>query len=220
MTAPQKKSRSGGIVVNVLGILLCIILIPVILINLILISKTYTDTAHIPSVFGFRPVICLSGSMEDTFFTGDMILIRQTDRPAELSEGEVICYLTGEGVAVTHRIVQVTQVDGETRYITQGDANNTPDQLAVAPGQIEGVYTGTRVPKLGSLAMFMQTTTGMLLFIVCPLLLLAAWYVLRRRVESKRERLRTQELEARLAQLEHSEAGAAEQPDAVETRQE
>ncbi len=221
MTMQQKgNGRFGRVLGNVVGVLLCVILIPVILINLILISKTYTDESHIPSIGGFSPVICLSGSMEDTFFTGDMILIRHTDHPAELAEGEVICYLTGEGVAVTHRIVQVTQVDGETRYVTQGDANNTPDQLAVAPEQIEGVYAGMRVPKLGSLAMFMQTTTGMLLFIVCPLLLLAVWYVLRRRVESKRERLRTQELEARLAQLEQGEAGAAEKQEAVETRQE
>ncbi len=216
----EEKGRLGRVLGNVVGILFCVILIPIILINLVLISKTYTDGSHIPSIGGFSPVICLSGSMEDTFFTGDMILIRHTDHPAELGEGEVICYLTAEGVAVTHRIVQVTQVDGETRYVTQGDANNTPDQLAVSPDRIEGVYTGMRVPKLGSLAMFMQTTTGMLLFIVCPLLLLAVWYVLRRRIESKRERARTLELEARLAQLEQSEAGAAEEKDAVETRQE
>ncbi len=220
METPKEKSRSGGIVGSVVGILLCIILIPVILINLVLISKTYTDADHIPSIGGFSPVICLSGSMEDTFFTGDMILIRRTDRPAELSEGEVICYLTGEGVAVTHRIVQVTQVDGETRYVTQGDANNTPDQLAVSPEQIEGVYTGVHIPKLGSFAMFMQTTTGMLLFIVCPLLLLAAWYVIRRQVEAKGERARTQELEARLAQLEQGGTGAAEEQETVETRKE
>lgn len=50
--------------------------------------------------------------------------------------------------------------------------------------------------------MFMQTTTGMLLFIVCPLLLLVGWDVLRRSVDAKREKERTRELEARLKELE------------------
>ncbi len=209
MTAKQTKRESGGAVFNVIGILLCLIFIPVIIINLVLIAKTYTDADHIPSVAGYSPVICLSGSMEDTFSAGDMIVIRRPEDPAALKEGDVICYLTGEKVAVTHRIVQVTEVDGQVRYVTQGDANNTADQLAVAPSQIEGVYTGIHIHKLGSLAMFMQTTTGMIVFIICPLLLLVGWDVLRRGAEAKREKARTRELEERLKELE--KAGEAEE---------
>ncbi len=204
MTAQQRKRDPKGIVINVIGVILCLIFIPVILINLVLIVKTYTDADHIPSVAGYSPVICLSGSMETTFAAGDMIFIRHTDDPAGLKEGDVICYLTGENVAVTHRIVQVTELDGQVRYITQGDANNTADQLAVSPDQIEGVYTGVHIPKLGSLAMFMQTTTGMILFIICPLLILVGWDILRRRMEAQREKTRAAELEERLRELEGS----------------
>ncbi len=195
-----------------IGIVLCIIFIPIIIINLALIVGTYTDSEHIPGIAGYSPVICLSGSMEDTFFTGDMIVIKDVKDPAALDVGEVICYLTGEGVAVTHRIVQVSDAEGQVRYITKGDANNTADQLAVSPDQIEGVYTGIRIPKLGSFAMFMQTTTGMLIFIVLPLLLLAGWYVLRRGIDAKRERERTAELEQRLSELEKGEQ-SKEQPE-------
>ncbi len=201
-TTQQSEKRSGSVLFNVIGVLLCLIFIPVILVNLVLIAKTYTDPDHIPSVAGFSPVICLSGSMEPTFSTGDMILIRHVADPAALEKGDVICYLTGEGIAVTHTIVQVTDLDGQVRYVTQGDANNTADQLAVSPDQIEGVYTGVHIPKLGSLAMFMQTTTGMLLFIVCPLLLLVGWDILRRRMDAKREAQHTRELEERLKELE------------------
>jgi len=206
MMAQQKKKGSGGTVAfNVVGAILCLIFIPIILINLVLIVKTYTDADHIPSVAGYSPVICLSGSMEPTFSTGDMILIRRVDDPAALRQGDVICYLTGEGVAVTHTIVQVTELDGQVRYVTQGDANNAADQLAVSPDQVEGVYTGVHIPKLGSLAMFMQTTTGMIVFIVCPLLLLVGWDVLRRRAEARREKARAQALEERLKELESAE---------------
>ncbi len=217
MSVQQTKKDPGRVVLNVIGGILCLIFIPVILINLVLIVKTYTDPDHIPSVAGFSPVICLSGSMEDTFFTGDMIVIRRVADPAGLREGEVVCYLTEEGVAVTHRIVQVTELDGQVRYVTQGDANNTADQLAVTPDQVEGVYTGIHIPRLGSLAMFMQTTTGMILFIICPLLVLVGWDVLRRGMESRREKERTQELEARLRELEGGE-DAESGHQAAETR--
>ncbi len=205
MTSRQEKKSSGGVLINVLGGILCLIFIPIILINLVLITKTYTDADHIPSVAGYSPVICLSDSMEPTFAAGDMIFIRHTDDPAGLSQGDVICYLTGESIAVTHRIAEVTQVDGEVRYVTRGDANNTADQLAVSPEQVEGVYTGIHIAKLGSLAMFMQTTTGMIVFIICPLLILVGWDVLRRSMDARREKARTQELEARLKELERGE---------------
>jgi len=202
MTAKKTKERSSGVLIHVIGVLLCLIFIPVIVINLVLITKTYTDTDHIPSVAGFSPVICLSGSMEPTFSAGDMILIRRTQDPAGLKEGDVICYLTGEDIAVTHRIVQVTELDGQVRYVTRGDANDSADQLAVSSDRVEGVYTGLHIHKLGSLAMFMQTTTGMLLFIVCPLLALVGWDVLRRRSEARQEKARAQALEERLRELE------------------
>lgn len=217
MTSQQVKKNSGGVAVNVLGGILCLIFIPIILVNLVLITKTYTDADHIPSVAGYSPVICLSGSMEPTFSAGDMIFIRRTDDPAGLAKGDVICYLTGESIAVTHRIAEVTAVNGEVRYVTQGDANNTADQLAVMPAQVEGVYTGVHIAKLGSLAMFMQTTTGMIVCIICPLLLLVGWDVLRRRLDSKREQERTRELEARLKELENSET-SEDRPEAAATR--
>lgn len=217
MTAQQTKTGPGRVLVNVVGVILCLIFIPVLLINLVLIVKTYTDADHIPSVAGFSPVICLSGSMEPIFSAGDMILIRRAQDPAALKEGDIICYLTGEDIAVTHRIVQVIELDGQVRYVTQGAANDTTDQLAVSPDQVEGVYTGVHVPKLGSLAMFMQTTTGMLLFIVCPLLVLVGWDILRRRSEARREVARAQELEQRLRELEQS-AETEEVRQSVETR--
>ncbi len=205
MAGQETKKRSGGVLINVIGGILCVIFIPIILVNVVLIVKTYTDPDHIPSVAGYSPVICLSGSMEPVFSTGDMIFIRHVEDPAALQEGDVICYLTGEKIAVTHEIVQVTEVDGQVRYITQGRANNTADQLAVAPDQVEGVYTGVHIPRLGSVAMFMQTTTGMIVCIVCPLLVLVGWDILRRRAQSRREQARTEELEARLRELEGGE---------------
>ncbi len=100
----------------------------------------------------------------------------------------------------------------------RGVPNDSDDQLAVSPDQIEGVYTGVHIAKLGSLAMFMQTTTGMILFIICPLLILVGWDVLRRSMDAKREKTRTQELDARLRELEGGQTVEEEGHQAAETR--
>ena len=48
-------------------------------INIILIVNTYIHPENIPGVFGMRPVIVLSGSMEPEFMSGDLIFIQDGD---------------------------------------------------------------------------------------------------------------------------------------------
>lgn len=136
----EKRKRSGR-AAGVVSVLLCVLLFPVILVNVIIIANTYLHPDEIPGAFGVKPVAVLSGSMEDTFMTGDLIFLHKTD-PANLQEGDVICYLAS-GQAVTHRIVRVERDGGgATRYITKGDANNAGGRRAgAAPagaGDMEG----------------------------------------------------------------------------------
>ena len=74
---------------SVMGGILCVIFIPVIFINLTLIISTYTKPGEMPGVFGIKPAIVLSGSMEPVIQTGDMIFLHSTD-PARLQTGDVI----------------------------------------------------------------------------------------------------------------------------------
>lgn len=203
----EKKKRKLGIG-TVLGVCLCIILIPVIVINVVLIVGTYIHPQEMPGIFGIKPVIVLSGSMEPEFSPGDLIFIRKEDDTAALQQGDVICYLLS-GKAVTHRITQVTKAEnGEVRYITKGDANNSEDQEEVAPSQVQGKYTGVHLAKVGDFALFMQSTTGMILFIICPLVLFILWDILQRFRADQKEKSRTAELEAELAELKASQKKA------------
>ncbi|WP_343210712.1 signal peptidase I [Anaerolentibacter hominis] len=194
-----KQKKQHSVAGTIISILLCVILIPVIIVNLTLIIKTYTRPDEIPDFLGIKPVICLSGSMEPTFNTGDLILIKSVDTDS-LKAGDVICYQVS-GQAVTHRIKEIVQEEGQTRYVTQGDNNNTTDSTTVAPEDVEGTYMGVHLAGLGNFAMFMQSTTGMIVFIVLPLLLFVLWDVLRHRLNGKKELKRTEELEAELAAL-------------------
>ncbi|UWP57992.1 signal peptidase I [Ruminococcus gauvreauii] len=196
----MEKKKKRVTPAAVAGIVLCVIFIPIIIINLVLIISSYINQEELPGVFGIKPAVVLSGSMEPAIKPGDLIFIHDI-RADELKKDDVICYLLS-GKAVTHRIVEITAgEDGKRQYITQGDANNAEDQAAVTEQQIQGIWKGGRVGGLGDVILFMQSTIGMILFIICPLLLFFLWDIWRRRRMDKAEIARTAELEAELAAL-------------------
>ncbi len=207
MEAVKKKSSPLQTVFNVLGVLLCVIFIPIIILNVVMIVRSYTDPDHIPSVFGYSPVIVLSGSMSPAFETGDMIILQKTD-PYTLKVNDVICYMEEES-AVTHRIMEVQQQDGAPVYVTRGDANNAEDTTPVLPEQVQGKYTGIRIAGAGDFAMFLQSTPGMLIFIGGPVLLFILWDVVRRvisnRQTKKEKKLLRQESSSKQQEMEEME---------------
>lgn len=94
----------------------------------------------VPAVTGARPFTILTGSMEPLYPPGTLVVVRQVD-PDEIAIGDIITYQlkSGEAMVVTHRVVAVQlSADGETTFITQGDANNTPDEAPVRAVQVVG----------------------------------------------------------------------------------
>lgn len=186
-------------IASILGILVCIICIPVIIVNIIIIVNAYIEPEHIPNAFGYKPMICMSGSMSPVFDPGDLVIAKEVDT-STLKTNDIICYLV-DGVAVTHRIIEVVDNGNSVSYITKGDANNAPDAEAVTQDMVEGIYNGTHIARLGEFALFMQSTTGMLLFVICPLLLLVVYNVVRQSITSREEKRRAMELERELAAM-------------------
>ena len=204
-TQAEKPGRRKGRIGRILSWLLCLLLIPVIILNFSLIIRNYTDPDRIPGVLGYMPMIVLSGSMSPAFEAGSVVLIRAVDNPAAMEEGDVICYLL-DGKAITHRIIDVERDGAGVRYVVQGDANNVEDRLAVNPGQIQGEYTGIHIEGLGDICMFMQSTTGMILFVICPLVCLLLWDFVARKIKGRKEKSRSEELEEELRALKAQQA--------------
>ena len=207
MTKTPTKAKN---LFRVLNLLLCVLLLPIIVINVIIIANTYLHPQEIPGAFGIKPVAVLSGSMEDTFMTGDLIFLHKAD-PQTLKEGDVICYLAS-GQAVTHRIVRLEQDEnGEIRYVTRGDANSAEDREAVRPEQVQGIWRGGRIGGAGNFVLFLSSTTGMVVFIVCPVLLLIFWDMATRWRADKKEKSRADALEAELNALKAARDRAGEE---------
>ena len=200
---PVAKRGAGHILVNVLGGVLCLIFIPIIICNVILIIRSYQDAEKLPTVFGISPVIVMSGSMYPTFDTGDMIVLQKVD-PDTVQEGDVICYFADndKNTAITHRVVEVqTAEDGSLLFVTRGDANNVEDRVAVTADMVQGRYTGIYLPGLGNVAVFLQSPLGMVVCIVCPLALILLWDGIRRGMSSRKRAKTTRGMEEELQRL-------------------
>ncbi len=72
--------------------------------------------------FGWGVVRVLSGSMEPTFSEGSLLVVSRVVSPDEVSAGDIVVYDAGQSL-VAHRVVEVS----DDAFVTQGDANNAPD---------------------------------------------------------------------------------------------
>ena len=183
------------------GMILCLLMIPIVFINCTLIFRGYTNSEKVPGIGGIVPMIVLTDSMYPSIQSGDLILCHREDAE-KVQVGDVIAFLDPDGsgkTVVTHRVAEITKDENDSlAWVTKGDANNTKDPTVVPAKNLVGVYQ-RRFAKLGDFAMFMQTTQGMLLCVVCPILLLFLCDKIRRRVY---ENASKKETDALLAELE------------------
>lgn len=186
---------------TILGTILCIFLIPILVINCTLIAKSYLNNEKIPDIGGRFPMIVLTDSMYPSIQSGDLIICH-TEDPVNVKAGDVISFFDPAGngsTVVTHRVVEVTtDENGGLAWITKGDANNTEDANIVPAENLAGVYS-LRIHNLGSVAIFMQTTKGLIICVVCPILLLVIYDMVRRK---RYEKSRKKDTDALLAELE------------------
>ena len=203
----QENTTMGHKILTVIGSIMCVILIPVLAINLTLIVKSYTNSDEVPSVGGWLPLIVLTDSMYPEIHSGDLIICH-TEDAAQIETGDIIAFFdpAGNGTSiVTHRVTEVTTQDGEVAFRTKGDANNVEDKLLVAEDDLVGVYQ-KRIPNMGNVAMFMQTTQGLIVCVVCPIILLVAYDMIRRK---RYEKSKKEDTDALLRELEELRAQKA-----------
>jgi len=219
--AKEKKSGFFGKAAGVIGIILCIVFAVMLVFNLTIIIKGTINPDRPPSVLGVTPMVVLSGSMSgdapDHIEIGDLVITVPVD-PADLKVGDVITYID-EGMVVTHRIIDLLEAeDGTTLFQTKGDANESQDARPIAPDQVIGKFKH-RIPKLGDFAFFLQTPTGMVIFIGIPLFAFIIYDIIRRNRAKNKEDKKTAELQAEIERLKAmaGEAEKAEEPESVET---
>jgi len=96
-------------------------------------------------LLGFTPTIIASGSMQPALNAGDITLIISAPA-ATIKVGDIIQYRTTDA-PIIHRVIDKYEASGSLWFITQGDANNAPDD-PVNERQVMGKAVFT-IPKLG-----------------------------------------------------------------------
>ena len=161
----NRKSRVGDVIVTV-------VLVLAILIAILAGYSAYASKAGsgVPSILGFRPFSVQSDSMVPTFYKGDLVIDRVVNDPASLQVGDIITFWTiinGQRVLNTHRIIEISDFENYLYFDTKGDNNPIADTVGVHQNDIVGIYL-TRLPNVGTVLDFLQTSTGFALCIVLP----------------------------------------------------
>lgn len=167
---------------NLLRILLLTVCGAVLGINVYMANASKLLGEEMPMPFGFGAAVVLSGSMEPTFSTGDLIIVRQ-----EPTYGidDIVVFQEGRTLVV-HRIVDMA--DGTVT--TRGDANNAEDE-PIEFSAIKGKVL-LHIPGVGNVVSFLKTPLGTVLVIAAAIALVE---IPRRREQKQDEEQRQKLLE-------------------------
>lgn len=205
----EKKHSAGHSVMTVIGAILCIILAPILILNVSLIIRSFVAPDEVPRIGKWLPLVVMTDSMYPEIHSGDLIIC-QVEDAEDVQVKDIISFFdpAGNGTSVvTHRVMEIKNEDGQISFITQGDANNIADARPVPADKLVGVYH-SRIAGMGHLIMFMQTTQGLLLCVVLPIVLLVGYDMIRRR---KFDKTKQQDTDALMRELEELRAQKAKQ---------
>ncbi len=202
--SPRNKTRrptnKKQLILNIIGIALCVILLPILIMNCTLIIKGMINEDEVPSLGRFTPLIVLTDSMYPEIKAGDLIICEKVEA-TDIVKGDVISFFdpAGNGSSVvTHRVTELYTEDGKIYFRTRGDNNNTEDRLAVPEDNLVGVWRGSRFFGIGNVAMFMQSTAGLIICIGAPLAALISYDLIRRK---KLDKSKQSDMDALVAEL-------------------
>jgi signal peptidase I len=128
-----------------------------------------------PNFLGYQLKTVLSGSMEPTFKTGSVIVVKPLENPEKLKKDDVITFMVAQDQLATHRIVEVFKNDNQVMYKTKGDNNNASDKDMVLSQNVVAKYTGITFPYLGYFMDFTKSKIGLAILFIIPGLLLLVY---------------------------------------------
>ena len=134
------------------------------------------------TLFGVRPYVVESGSMEPAIHTGSVCLINSRVPFGSVQVGDVVCFESAVGKKVIHRAVAVTPEGIETK----GDANENADGVTTTEKNYIGTVAFTAA-GLGYAVYWLQTPRGMVICVAALLIL----FILAWEPGDKREKRRT-----------------------------
>ena len=152
-----------------LGWIMLSILVLLIIICASVFIQIKTNPDKVPSIFGFKPFIVLSDSIETKLSKGDLVVVKDID-PTGLKENDIVAFRDEEGYVIVRHI---SEIDGEK--ITIKDNNNL---TVINQTNIEGKYA-YKLNGFGNLVLVMQEPLTLFILLLIILIIGTLWIIFR-----------------------------------------
>lgn len=174
--APESKGRRiASIIINV------ILVVAIVLAALCTyVSFVSTSGNGVPNILGTAFFSVKTDSMYPTLLPGDLVVGKLVKDPGALRKGDIITYWTiinGERVLNTHTIHEIYDGGEHIYFRTKGDNNTVADPTTVHESLVVSQYV-FRIPGVGKVFDYLQTSTGFLLVIVLPVFLFFLYHLI------------------------------------------
>ncbi len=120
----------------------------------------------------------------------DLICTEKLPAEEDLELYDIVVYEMDD-VLVVHRIIEIEEPNAahpnERYFRLQGDAVDSPDRFPVRYEQMRAIYTGDRIPFVGSFILFLQSPAGYLCILLVIVGIVATPY-LNKRLANERDK--------------------------------
>lgn len=137
-----------------------IILVTLIILFIINLILSFEENTHIFGIYMFNIV---SESMEPTFYKDDLVIVKRC-KMQELQKGDIITFKQDDRT-ISHRMIAITQEDGEFKFITKGDNNDILDKETVEMKDVYGKVLFS-VKKIGKFIHYIQNARGLINIVI------------------------------------------------------
>ena len=189
MKKEEKKRKAKENCKTPIKVLQCVVVAILVFLVFICISvfiQTRVNPNKIPSIFGYKPFVVLSGSMEAEIFKGDLAVTREVDIDT-LQENDIVAFRDADNHVVTHRIVKIVEDSNGKKLVTKGDNNSNNDSDMVNVKDVEGKYL-FKLSGFGNVVLAMQEPVTLVIVLVLIAVIGGGWMMLGNNKLSKEER--------------------------------
>ena len=158
--------KTNKIIQNVIRVLLLFIISLIIGITVYSVNAKSLRGDQMPMPFGIGISVVLTGSMEPTISTNDLIIVRETN---DYEVGDIVVFQDHSSLVV-HKIIRI---EGD-QIVTKGDANDTEDS-PITIKQIKGEVISI-IPFFGLMVKFIKSPIGIVLILAGAIVLLRLSY--------------------------------------------
>ena len=103
--------------------------------------------------------------MEPYLKVGDIILVDKVENAEAINVDDIITFSNGDGKDITHRVIEVKEINENKYFVTKGDNNNDKDANEVKFENIRGKYSN-KINGIGKIILNVKTSFGAIVFVI------------------------------------------------------